>query len=681
MLPQRPSILHSAKPRSCQLGNAATTEERLHRRLADAETARRWPNSRGGRAARARQQATEQHAARSRRRATGPGRGRASDGKLANRRPSSSNSPTRSSRSSAPKTSRVGGDGGRCADSRSTRRDTDAGAWLKLPRRSKRFKRDSSQAEAAHQRASERHASDIERRGHATHRSSGKGRCPAGAGSRRDQCVGEQTGRHGRGTRARWNGRPPPSGKLLPRRPRSVRRSSTPSSPGRCTTGRRSQRTLADAEAARQRAEEQRTSDRGSRRAPCDHRRKSRGPVGASRRSRNTLEAKLVDAAAALERAEQRAVIDRQTSTEHASQRQAEFDAQLGEEVAKRQALWKQLAESEAALQRAEQLHASERDDAAAQLYRESEKGRRPVGASRRRHQCVGAQPGRHGRGAQRHGAAGSRRAGSGARAGRAASNGVRGRTHPEVTQPAGARTRHWPTPRPRGSAPRKQHIRRWRPPPGGLPSIGNRRRRVGAGRPGCRRRRARLAEQSRPSIAGNSRLSPSGKLRPSEAAQRQAEFEAELAREVTPAGRRSQRHWPHAEAALQTRRTSSTPSGHGGCRCATCGESAASRDAVGGNCRDQRCVRKQAGQHTRRPQSRGTAGCRRAANRCRRSRAAGKRSSRSGRASRPARRHGSRPSSERKSLGVRRVEGELADTRAASEQAQLPLPGRCGRR
>src|SRR6202035_711728 len=87
---------------------------------------------------------------------------------------------------------------------------------------------------------------------------------------------------------------------------------------------------LADAEAARQAADRQHASEMAAAAAHlADQQQQAGTRLTEAAAAADTLKARLVGAAAALERVEQRAAVDRQAATELALWRQAEFDAQL----------------------------------------------------------------------------------------------------------------------------------------------------------------------------------------------------------------------------------------------------------------------------------------------------------------------------------------------------------------
>ena len=109
---------------------------------------------------------------------------------------------------------------------------------------------------------------------------------------------------------------------------------------------------LADEQAAREQDEQRHTSaiQQASARL-AEHQQQADARAGQAANSLSALQAKLVEQAAVLLETERKANADRHGAAEHATQRQAKFDTELAQEVARRQTLAARLTESEAAQQ------------------------------------------------------------------------------------------------------------------------------------------------------------------------------------------------------------------------------------------------------------------------------------------------------------------------------------------
>ena len=118
---------------------------------------------------------------------------------------------------------------------------------------------------------------------------------------------------------------------------------------------------VADAEAARRRAEHQHASALEQVRAHlAAHQQQGDARQAEAINALTGLRAKLVTQAAAVVQVEQQATADRHAAAEHAAQCQAQFDRELAEERTKREALAATLAEVEAEYQKATCHHAAE---------------------------------------------------------------------------------------------------------------------------------------------------------------------------------------------------------------------------------------------------------------------------------------------------------------------------------
>jgi PAS domain S-box-containing protein len=149
---------------------------------------------------------------------------------------------------------------------------------------------------------------------------------------------------------------------------------------------------LTDAEAAREFAAQQHASDVAEAAARlADQQRQTDTWLADAAALADALDAKLGTAAAALERAEQEAALERHTASEDASRRQTEFAARLADEVARleaevalREARDAQLRDMEAALERARERHASELAEAGARLAHQQQQADTKLAAQQR---------------------------------------------------------------------------------------------------------------------------------------------------------------------------------------------------------------------------------------------------------------------------------------------------------